>query len=394
MSITPGGRVLVMINSMGIGGAQTQLARLIPALIEAGWDVRVCTLLPPPDPCPALHQIVAAGVEVDVLDARSSRDLPRAAQRATRIVRQHRPDVLLSMLYQANVLARIVGRATDVPVISSIRNERFGSWWRDAALRLTDPLATVTTANSQQSAQSLLGRNVVRPGRILVVPNAIEALHVRDPDTWADARAAHGLRDEFVWLSVGRLDVQKDHETLLHAFARVVADHPESRLWLVGDGTLRRELEELASTLGIVEQTEFLGFRDDVSALMVAADALVLSSRWEGSPNAVLEAMAIGLPFVATMVGGVGELLDGGRAGIGVPPGSSDSLAGAMLCMAEMTPADRWRLAEEAQAVATDRHGMTHVVNQWLSLLEQVRRGHVDGIIPAMERQPASADDR
>lgn len=365
--------VVLMINSLGIGGAQIQLAHLVRGLVEAQWPARVYTLLPPPDPAPVLHDVAATGTPVHVL-ADGPADLAGATARTVRLLREHRPDVLLTFLFQANTFGRVTGRLAGVPaIVSSIRNERFGGRWRDAVLRLTDPLATVTTANSRRAAHALTERHVVRPGRMLVVPNAV-ASPGRTSASRQQARAAHGLDDEFVWLAVGRMTVQKDHETLLTGFTSLTVQRPRTRLWIAGDGPERPRMQGLASDLGIRSRVSFLGFRTDVQELLQAVDGFVLSSRWEGSPNVVLEAMSAGVPVVATDVGGVGELLGTAGTGVRVPPGAPDELTLGMLHVTDLTADDRQQMVDAARAVVADHHTPEVVVARWLDVLEAACR--------------------
>ena len=172
-----------------------------------------------------------------------------------------------------------------------------------------------------------VGENVARANRSRIgrtpgvtVRNVIAA----PPRPALGARAA--LRGELgavpeavVLIATGRLTDQKNPEGLLRAFARLAAEVPQARLWLVGDGPLRGAVEALRRDLGLEAQVSLLGERDDVGALLAAADVFVLPSVWEGLPLGLLEAMAQGLPVVATDVGDVGHVVTAG-AGLLVPP--------------------------------------------------------------------------
>ena len=183
-------------------------------------------------------------------------------------------------------------------------------------------------------------------GKLETVPNGV---HI---PPWAARKAVSGTGGPPVILFVGRLRHAKGLDVLLHALAGLpVAGY---QLRIVGDGELRKSLENLAVTLGVRDKIVFLGFRSDVTALMSSADCLVLPSRWEGMPNVVLEAMAIGLPVVATRVGGIPEVIEHGLTGWLVPPEDPLALAAALATAL----ADRRRarcIAESArQRVARD----------------------------------------
>jgi glycosyltransferase involved in cell wall biosynthesis len=131
-------------------------------------------------------------------------------------------------------------------------------------------------------------------------------------------------------IALGRLSQQKRPDVAVEAFARVHGRLSESELLLAGRGPEEERVRELAGRLGVDGAVRFLGPRDDVPELLATASCLVLSSDYEGCPLSVLEAMAAGVPVVATRVGGVPELVDDGRTGLLVEPGRPDLLADAL----------------------------------------------------------------
>jgi hypothetical protein len=133
---------------------------------------------------------------------------------------------------------------------------------------------------------------------------------------------------------VARLEPQKNPLGLIEAFARAFGDSPRGRLLLAGDGSLREATREACARLGVTGRVHFLGVRTDVVELLAACDLFALSSHFEGSPLSVMEAMAAGLPVVATAVGGVPELVADGQTGLLVPPGDVRSFADALTCLA------------------------------------------------------------
>jgi len=176
-------------------------------------------------------------------------------------------------------------------------------------------------ANSTSAADRLRAEGVPAE-RILVIPNGIDATAFPAREYPARPRrlaAVACLREE------KRLDV------LLAAAPRILARYPDAEIRIAGDGECRGALEAQARTLGVSGRVTFLGHRDDVADLLTASDIFVLPSRAEAFPNAVMEAMASGLPVVASDVGGIPELVDDGRTGRLVPPGEPETLAEAVL---------------------------------------------------------------
>ena len=164
-----------------------------------------------------------------------------------------------------------------------------------------------------------------------VLVNVVPAPEPFDPQTRARVREElQAGEKDIVILATGRFNPQKDHVNLLSAFVQVYADYPDVVLWLAGDGGLRSRLEDAADCLGIRDRVLFLGRRDDIFSLIEAADIFVLSSAWEGFPLSLVEAMARGLPPVATSVGDVPKIIQG-KNGLLVEPQNPKQLAGALL---------------------------------------------------------------
>jgi glycosyltransferase involved in cell wall biosynthesis len=153
----------------------------------------------------------------------------------------------------------------------------------------------------------------------------------RNPARKSAARAALGVDpDDVVIGSVGRLEPQKRFDLLLRAFAHLRREWPRARLLIAGDGSLRQQLERQRSELGLAESCTLTGHVSDVIAFHEGLDLFVQSSEYEGTPNAVLEAMAMETPIVATSAGGTAELVNDGLHGRIVPIGSAEVLAAAM----------------------------------------------------------------
>jgi glycosyltransferase involved in cell wall biosynthesis len=183
-------------------------------------------------------------------------------------------------------------------------------------------------------------------------------------------RSSLGIDDgSFVFCCVARLRAIKNHKALLSAFARV-RQQADAHLLLAGDGELRGELEGLARDLKIARQTHFLGERDDVASVLATSDAFVLSSFSEGTPFSLLEAMAAGLPVIATAVGGIPEIVRDGTEGLLVPPGSVDALYGAMARMISGADA-RVSMARAARQRAIQKFDARVMVQSYLTTYER-----------------------
>jgi glycosyltransferase involved in cell wall biosynthesis len=197
----------------------------------------------------------------------------------------------------------------------------------------------VTTASGRGQ---LVARRIAPIDKVSVVPLGIEMPPAPTPEVRRRARAALGLdaRDLTIAAS-GRLEPQKGLGYLLEAFALVHRRLPNARLLVFGDGPLRPRLEARAATLGLGPAVRFLGWRTDVPALLPGADVFCLSSLWESFSYALLDAMAAGLPIVATRLDVIPEVVEEHRQALLVPPGNADALAAALITMLS-DPERRW----------------------------------------------------
>ena len=186
-------------------------------------------------------------------------------------------------------------------------------------------------------------------------------------------RASLGIASgQFVLGNVGRLAPPKVPSDLIHAFVCASRVRPEARLVLVGDGPLRGEVESLVARLGVSGRVALLGLRRDVPDLMAAFDAFVFASRWEGLPRTILQAMAAGLPVVATRVDGVPDAVDDGETGYLVPPGDVPTLADRMLRL--MATPELGRALGRAGQARVDEFSTRRMVAQLDTLYEELVR--------------------
>jgi glycosyltransferase involved in cell wall biosynthesis len=307
-----------------------------------------------------------AGVLVECLGARSVRNVG-VVQRLARQLRLFRPALLQTFLFHANLAGRLAGHWAGVPVIvCGVRVAEHEQRWHLRLDRLTQRLVTRNVCVSQAVANFSVAHGGIRPERITVIPNGV------DFNCYADARPANlaplgippGSR---TILCVSRLHHQKGQFLLLEAAAPLISADKELHILLVGDGPLRDELETLVRERRWEEQVHLAGRRRDVPELMRAASLLALPSLWEGMPNVVLEAMAAGLPVIASDVEGVRELLGNDTRGIVVPAGSAEALRTGLVGLLRDSNL-RHRLASESQHFVTSYFTTDSMVAKYGSL--------------------------
>jgi len=363
--------VAFMITSLIRGGAQKQMKEVAIRLARGGWDVKgVISLRPVVDPQDDLHE---GGVPLYSLDMDRNAGSLMAFGRARRLLLDLQPDLLVTFLFHACVMGSLISPLAGRPaVVSSIRSEKLGGRVRERLFQWSVGLRAATVVNSAEVARLMVSRGIVCARKTHVIQNGVEV----DGDRAADAlaRAELGLPEEgFVWIAVGSLLPAKDYPTLLRAFAGL--DQPSAHLVVVGEGPLRPDLEAEARRLGVQDRVRFLGLRGDVPRLLGMADAFVSSSAWEGMPNAIMEAMAMRKPVVATGVGGVPELVVPGETGILAPPLAPERLAEAMAGLMGCPESERIRMGDAGRASMIEKHGWDQVIRAWDRVLDQSLAG-------------------
>jgi len=358
-------RVLWAVSSLSAGGAERMIAELANAFAERGHEVAVLTLSSPDRD----HYRLAAGVRRLALDViwdssslwQSVTGNLRRGRLIRRAVQGFRPDVVVSFIEQTNVrvLAALLGARIPVIVSERIdpRRHAVGAAW-DGARRLLYRFAARVVVQTEDVAR--WARGLVDPRRVQVIPNFVRTL----PPA-SDQREARHL------LAVGRLARQKGFDLLLAAFARSGLPETGARLILLGEGPERSRLEALARSLGIAQAAEMPGVVSAPEAWMARATLFALPSRYEGFPNALLEAMAMGCPVVAADCdSGPREIIRHGENGWLVPPEDVPALAAALRQLFA-DAALRERLGQAALEVR-ERYAREAIVAQWGKLIEEV----------------------
>jgi glycosyltransferase involved in cell wall biosynthesis len=319
-------RVFVLVTLGEVGGAQGYVASLLPALADE-YDV-VAGAHGGAFVREAAERSGIEFVHLEHLRRPISpwRDL-RGFVELYRLLRQQRPDVLHASSSKAGVIGRLAALAARVPVrIFTVHGWAFTahSGTASALYRWADRIAgratTATICVSQRERADGLRARTCRADRTVVIPNGIEV------DAYPQApleRAVPRL------ISVGRLAAPKDWSTLLSALTRLDSE-AFAELAIVGEGPEREQIEDELARHSLGGRVRLLGQRDDVPRLLADADVFLLASRSEGLPLSVIEAMAAGLPVVASDVGGLRELVLEDETGALVPPGDPAALAEAL----------------------------------------------------------------
>lgn len=378
--MSAGCRLLVVTESLGIGGTESHLIRLSVPLSGQGFDTTIYCLS---EPGQRADQVEAAGIRVVSWQrprkrhrvSRSPHNIARAANQLFWLMRQWRPQIAHFYLPGPYLVGAPVAIAAGVPI--KIMSRRSLSLYQ----RRRPLLATVerglhrhmdaAIGNSRAVVEELVEEGVPS-AKIRLIHNGIECASASPAR--AEARRMLGLGpDTLIGIIVANLISYKGHRDLIEALARVSPDLPAGwQMLCVGrDHGLQVKLESLARARGIEANVQFRGERLDTARLLAAADFGVLSSWEEGFSNVILEAMSAGLPMVVTDVGGNTEAVSAEETGLVVPPRNPAALGAAILRLAR-DPALRQRLGQAGQKRVREEFSLDRCVASHRALYEEL----------------------
>ncbi len=321
--------VLYAVESMERAGAEQVVLSLVRGLDRDRFRPVVCCLTERGE---LALEVEGLGVAVEALHKHPHFDFP-VVPKLVSVLRKHRVDIIHSHVWPANVWGRVVGRAVGAPGLV-VTEHNVDLWKRRPHFLLDRFLARFTNriVCVSRAVERFYHERVGIPReKLTYVPNGIDPLPFAvDIDAAAVRRSLSVPEEGPVVAIVARLLPQKDHRCLLQALARMRDRGVSVSCLVVGDGTLRPELERLVLDLKLGEGVRFLGERRDVAPLLLASDVVVLSSVHEGMPLAILEGMAAGKPAVVTDVGGNAEVVRDGVTGFVVRPDDPAALAEAI----------------------------------------------------------------
>jgi glycosyltransferase involved in cell wall biosynthesis len=328
-------RVLHLITSFEVGGTERQAVELLKRIDRHRFDVSLAALrLEGP-----LYQEVAAlfpSVPEFPLTSFYNANAAKQLMRLRDWMIRKQAHILHAHDFYAGLLGAAAARLAGIRVIACQRHMRLSDRRvHEWGTRLTHRLAHRVLVNSEAIRDHLLAGGHIAPEKLVVIRNGLSDAAERTVlnNYGRSKRRAALLRelnlDEGAKLIgiVARLQPVKGHRYFIEAAGQIAAVEPNAHFLLVGDGVLRREIEEQAARLGLSDRTHLLGDRNDAALIAAGFDIAVSSSLSEGLPNAVMEAMAAGAPVVATAVGGTTELIIDDATGFLAPPADADALA-------------------------------------------------------------------
>ncbi len=374
--MTPGGthpgpiKVLQLISSLPVGGAEDLVAAILTGLNPRRFQVRGATLGPPG---PVGEELIRAGHPLISLGLDLKRDpMWRLVAALRNLLRDLKPDILHTHLYHPNLYGRLAAVGLGLPgVVASVHNsytrvKLHRCLWNFFLSRLTDKILV----SSPQVWQDVRTWDRVPAAKLTVFPYGIKldsGAEALDP---ALVRAELGVGG-FVLGMVGRLEEQKGQRFLLAALPELARQIPEVAVLLVGEGREREALARQAQELGVAPLVHFLGTRRDLSRLFRAMDLFVQPSLWEGLPLTLLMAMGAELPVVGTRVSGITEVIEDGINGRLVAPADSQALVQVILELYRQ-PEVRPRLGEAARRTVAAKYSQEAMLSRLEDIYLQI----------------------
>jgi glycosyltransferase involved in cell wall biosynthesis len=383
-------RILYLIETLGHGGAEHQLALTTTQLDRSRFEPIVCHLHPPNFLNALIQRRPTEVVSFDLVGRKRSW---LEALRRIRALHAKRPfDLIHTSLFEADIVGVAAARSLGIPAVATLCNIgtedvrlidnplnsrlklRAASMLWGAALRRHDQLIAISNAVKSSCARSLR----IDPNKCSVIYRAIPERPAVGRDRVEATRAALGLQHSSVLLNVGRLAPQKGQRYLIDALPLVRAKHPDTVLLITGEGWLQKDLEDRARALGVADAVRFLGKRDDVHVLLRLADVFVFPSLFEGLGISLLEAGAAACPVVATNVGPIPEIFQNEITAHLVAPRDPAALAGSIMTVLR-DPVRARAMAERGRDDVRARFSTERMMTELHELYDRVIGGHVQG---------------
>jgi len=342
-------KILYLTTTSQIGGAEQILLAIGEKIDSNLFDIEVCTLFPKGVLNEQLDKLKVKNYNLNLKNWLYS---PVAIYRLYRLLKKEKYDILNTWLFHPSIIGLLVGSITNTTYILETRHYcklKFNTRLRQHIDRIIATKMDIIIAVSNAAKKILINYEKVDPNKITVIYNGINInkfkFNIKQRE---QIRKIFSIQDKIVLSYTANLRPIKGHQYLLEAISKIKNQYTNIVLLLIGEGVLRNELEALTKQLHIEDNVRFLGYRTDIPDILSATDIYVHPSVEEGFGIAIIEAMAVGLPVIATNVGGIPEIITNGVNGILVPPENPQALAEAIGDLIEH-PDKRKALAEKGQ---------------------------------------------
>jgi glycosyltransferase involved in cell wall biosynthesis len=331
----PRPRIMLFTDSFLRGGTEQQFVRFVKAIDRNQYDILVACLR---RSGPLLSEVESLGVSVVEfpIDSLYNFKAAKLFVQLVRFLRREQIHIVHTFDFYTSIFAVPAARLAGVPVVLASRRELLNlrTPWQQRAIRVACSMATGVVVNSRAVGHDMAGVESGGRRKIDILPNSIDLDKFEQKSSTGEIRRKLGLSPTSILIgALGNLRPEKNLETFLLAARAIVDAIPSAEFLVIGDGPEDNNLKSLVNDLHLSESVHFLGERPDVPDLLAALDILVMSSYSESFPNAILEAMAMGKPVVATNVGGIPEVVEEGQTGFLVPARDPKAMAERVLSL-------------------------------------------------------------
>jgi len=357
-------KILLLNTQMEAAGAQKAMLTLARGLQQRGHAVTVVTMYDKADYVPLFKQ--KYGVNIIDLGMKSPTDTStfqktvctlKGLGQLWQLIRRERFDVVQTFTHYSNIIGPIIAWLAGIKIrISSQRNSlvKYPPWflWLDRVIA-NSFLVQRMIAVSEDTRKFSISEQGIAASKLVTIYNSVNTERFQSVELSLEDKDAlrytlSGAHNTKIVLTIAKLHPQKGHRYLIQSIPGILKEFSEVHFLFAGEGELCQELTLMTQQLGVVDVVSFLGVRQDIPQLLSVSDIFVLPSLWEGMPNAVLEAMAVGTPVITTNVGGCPEIIRDGETGILIPSENSDALAQAIIRLLGDAPL-RQQLSQAAQ---------------------------------------------
>ncbi len=322
--------IMYVMPSLVVGGAEKLLLTTVKYLNRDRYEISVCCIV---SEGIIADEIKKLGIKFYCLKESPRFYNPKKIYSLYKLFRKEKPAIVHTQILGANIYGRIAAILARVPVIISTehnvyyKKKKIHIWLDKILAKNTDKIIAVSNKVKEFTSR----QEGIAKDKFELIYNGIDSKEFLSAASRKDIRNKLNLREgDFILGTVGTITTQKGHYYLIQAVSQLVKRYPNTVLLVVGKGELKEKLQEIVGKLRLKENVHFLGLRRDIPNLLNCMDVFVFPSLWEGTPLALLEAMLMELPVIASSVDGILEVVESGKNGILVPPGNVEALSDAI----------------------------------------------------------------
>lgn len=344
-------KITLLTISLVKGGAENQLVKLAVDLKKRGDDVTIVALLPEND---FKNLISENGINYRLIPFNSLLSIGKI----TFFFKKTKPEVIIAFMFGACVIGRFIKLFTNIPLITSVRNNEIDKKFY-YLFRLTRKLDTVTTFNSSYSINKFINEDLTVKSKSHLVNNSIN-IPIEN-----DINDKSKYSDVFTITSMAHFRPQKDYRTLIEAVKILRDNNRNVHLFILGHLYNQKWPFELLHRYKLKSNIEIVGFKNSPNEFLEKSNGVVLSSFWEGTPNALLEAMANKLPVISSEIPGCKELLELSKGGLFFETGNAQSLSDKIAELMDMTNEQRTEMGENGYNHVSRNYASEIVYDKW-----------------------------